>query len=113
MVVQSIDPVGQADLWINGGFFVFKQAIFDYMQPGEELVLEPFQRLMAKKELIAYRNPGFWACMDTLKEKIMFDEMYSSGNTPWAVWDLISNCGKTRNRLQFPTLYQGNTVRAS
>jgi len=76
-----------ADLWINGGFFAFRKEIFDYMQPGEELVQQPFQRLIAENQLIGYRNPSFWACMDTFKEKKLFDEMYASGNTPWAVWD--------------------------
>ena len=85
-LVKNIQPVGSSDLWINGGFFALRQEIFNYIQPGEELVLEPFQRLIQKEELVAHRNPGFWACMDTLKEKIMFDDMYASGNTPWAVW---------------------------
>jgi len=86
-LVENIQPVGHSDLWINGGFFALKQEIFDYIQDGEELVLEPFQRLIQKKQLVAYRNPGFWACMDTLKEKMMFDEMYTKGHTPWSVWE--------------------------
>lgn len=85
--VTGIRPVMDADLWINGGFFAFRKEIFDYMQPGEELVQQPFQRLIAENQLIGYRNPSFWACMDTFKEKKLFDEMYASGNTPWAVWD--------------------------
>jgi glucose-1-phosphate cytidylyltransferase len=85
--VENIQPVGCSDLWINGGFFAFKQEIFDYIYEGEELVLDPFQRLIKQQELVAYRNPGFWACMDTLKEKIMFDEMYTNGQTPWTVWE--------------------------
>ena len=84
--VSKIQPVMDADLWINGGFFIFKKEIFDYMKAGEELVHEPFQRLITERQLIAYRNPTFWACMDTLKEKRMFDEMYARGDTPWAVW---------------------------
>ncbi|MDV3351132.1 glucose-1-phosphate cytidylyltransferase [Leptolyngbyaceae cyanobacterium CCMR0082] len=86
-IVENIRSVGHSDLWINGGFFVLRKEIFDYISPGEELVLEPFQRLIRKQQLIAYRNPGFWACMDTLKEKILFDDMYAKGNTPWAVWE--------------------------
>ncbi len=86
-LVEKIQSVVESNLWINGGFFAFKRMIFDYIQEGEELVVEPFQRLMARKELIAYKNPGFWACMDTLKEKKMFDDMYAQGNTPWAVWE--------------------------
>ena len=84
--VTSIQPVQEADLWINGGYFIFRRDIFDYMRPGEELVVEPFQRLIAQNQLVAYRNPGFWACMDTFKEKRMFDERVASGNTPWTVW---------------------------
>jgi glucose-1-phosphate cytidylyltransferase len=86
-LVQTIEPVGNSDLWINGGFFALRQEIFDYIQNGEELVLEPFQRLIRQEQLIAYRNPGFWACMDTLKEKMMFDEMHAKCNVPWAVWE--------------------------
>jgi glucose-1-phosphate cytidylyltransferase len=85
--VTSIQPVHEADLWINGGYFIFRRDIFDYMRPGEELVVEPFQRLIAHNQLVAYRNPGFWACMDTFKEKRMFDERVASGNTPWTVWN--------------------------
>jgi glucose-1-phosphate cytidylyltransferase len=85
--VRGIAPVQQADLWINGGFFVFRRAIFDYICAGEELVVEPFQRLIADRQLVAYRNPGFWACMDTYKEKKLFDDMYASGRMPWAVWN--------------------------
>jgi glucose-1-phosphate cytidylyltransferase len=85
--VKDIEPVEKSDIWINGGFFVFKQEIFDYMQPGEELVMEPFQRLIARQEITAYKHNGFWACVDTLKEKKLFDDLYARGETPWAVWE--------------------------
>jgi glucose-1-phosphate cytidylyltransferase len=85
-LVADIRPVGRSDIWINGGFFIFKKEIFDYIHEGEELVQEPFYRLLTKNELIAYKNPGFWACIDTMKEKKMFDDMYARGDTPWAVW---------------------------
>lgn len=84
--VSSIEPVQKSDLWINAGFFVFKKEIFNYMREGEELVMEPFARLIAENQLLAYRYEGFWAGMDTFKEKQMFDDMYNSGNMPWAVW---------------------------
>jgi glucose-1-phosphate cytidylyltransferase len=86
-LVSRISPVSDSEMWINGGFFIFRQEIFDYLRPGEELVREPFYRLIHERELIAYRHHGFWACMDTLKEKKMFDEMYERGETPWAVWE--------------------------
>jgi glucose-1-phosphate cytidylyltransferase len=91
-LIKDIQPVVNSDLWINGGFFAFRQDIFNYIDPGEELVLEPFQRLIAEKQLLGYRNPGFWACMDTLKEKMMFDEMYAKGDRPWAVWESYARC---------------------
>jgi glucose-1-phosphate cytidylyltransferase len=85
--VADMEPVSKADLWINGGFFIFKREIFDYIQDGEELVREPFKRLIARNELLGYRYGGFWGCMDTFKEKKMFDEMYARGEMPWAVWE--------------------------
>jgi glucose-1-phosphate cytidylyltransferase len=84
--VTDMEPVSKADLWINGGFFIFKREIFDHINNGEELVREPFKRLIAKNELIGYRHCGFWACMDTVKEKLMFDSLYNRGEMPWAVW---------------------------
>lgn len=84
--VTSIYPVQKSNMWVNGGFFIFKREIFDYIREGEELILEPFQRLIAAEELITYRHTGFWAGIDTFKEKQMFDDMYASGKRPWAVW---------------------------
>ncbi|MCB0182754.1 MAG: glucose-1-phosphate cytidylyltransferase, partial [Caldilineaceae bacterium] len=85
-VVHDIRAIDRGDMWINGGFFIFKRSVFDYIEQGEELVLEPFQRLIQANQLVAYRNPNFWACMDTFKEKKLFDDMHGSGNMPWAVW---------------------------
>jgi glucose-1-phosphate cytidylyltransferase len=86
-LVTKIESIDHGNMWINGGFFVLRQTIFDYLHSGEELVLEPFNRLIAQQQLVAYKNPGFWACIDTYKEKKMFDDMYAHGETPWAVWD--------------------------
>jgi len=85
-LVRDIRHVGSANLWINGGFFAFKREIFDYIKDGEELVDEPFQRLIRQEQLIAHRHHGFWACMDTLKEKQAFDDMHARGETPWTLW---------------------------
>jgi glucose-1-phosphate cytidylyltransferase len=85
-IVRDIRHVGGAGLWINGGFFAFKREIFDYLKEGEELVEEPFQRLIGLRQLTAYRYEGFWACMDTFKDKQAFDEMDARGDTPWQVW---------------------------
>ena len=84
--VSGLTTLCDSPLRMNGGFFVFRNEIFDYMQDGEELVLEPFQRLMRIKKLTMYRYDGFWGCMDTFKEKQHLDELFHSGLPPWEVW---------------------------
>jgi glucose-1-phosphate cytidylyltransferase len=68
---------------INGGFFVFRRNVLDYINPGEELVEEPFARLIEEGELIAYRYDGFWEPMDTMKDKQRLDSLVESGQAPW------------------------------
>ena len=84
--VTLVYPIDNTDVWMNGGFFVFSQSIFDYIGPGEELVEKPFEKLIAERQLFSYRHDGFWACMDTFKEKEMLDHMYSSGEAKWKIW---------------------------
>jgi glucose-1-phosphate cytidylyltransferase len=85
-VVSEIEDVTQADLWINGGYFIFRKELFDYIEPGDELVEEPFQRLIKEEKLIAYQHRGFWAPMDTLKDRESLERMHDTGMPPWAVW---------------------------
>lgn len=85
-IVTDIKHVNNSETRINGGFFAFKTEVFKYMNEGEELVVEPFQRLIEKEELIAYKYDDFWACMDTFRDKQMFDDMYSQGKAIWEVW---------------------------
>jgi len=84
-LVTSIQSVRDSGLLINGGFFVLRREIFDYMRAGDELVLGPFQRLMAERRLLAYRCDRFW-CMDTFKEQQELTDLYNSGRAPWEVW---------------------------
>jgi glucose-1-phosphate cytidylyltransferase len=86
-IVSHMGPIRESEFWLNGGFFRFRHDIFDYINPGEELVEEPFRRLVDKEQLYSYKHHGFWAAMDTLKDKIMFDRMNGKGATPWQVWD--------------------------
>jgi glucose-1-phosphate cytidylyltransferase len=85
-VVTGIGPLSEGSTRINGGYFILRQEIFDSIQDGEELVEQPFQRLIGKKKLGSYSYDGFWQAMDTFKDKIAFDRMESSGNCPWKVW---------------------------
>ena len=84
--VEAITHVRDSDIWMNGGYFLFRNAIFDYLRPGEDLVDEPFQRLIADRQLIAYRHAGFWRAMDTLKEMQELEALHESGKPPWALW---------------------------
>jgi glucose-1-phosphate cytidylyltransferase len=90
--VLEMHDVTKSDIWVNAGYFVFRREIFDYIEEGEELVQEPFGRLIAEKKLLAYPYDGFWAPMDTLKEKHNLDALLESGRAPWARWE--SNGGR-------------------
>jgi glucose-1-phosphate cytidylyltransferase len=84
--VKGICPINQTDIWINGGFFAMRNEIFTYIQPGEELVREPFQRLIDKQALLGHKYNGFWQCMDTFKDKQRLEEL-NQGAAPWKVWN--------------------------
>lgn len=86
-LVSSIKDVNQSNVWINGGYFVLRKEIFDHMKPGEDLVHEPFQRLIELRQLLAHRYEGFWAPMDTLKDKQNLEILAEGGRPPWAVWE--------------------------
>lgn len=85
--VSTIEPVSVSDFWINGGYIVLRQEIFNYIEDGDELVVEPFQRLIKERKLFAHKYKGFWAAMDTFKDKITFDRMEARGDRPWEVWN--------------------------
>jgi glucose-1-phosphate cytidylyltransferase len=85
-LVRNIEDIRTSGLRVNGGSFVFKREIFDYIRDGEELVLEPFQRLVAAQRLVAYDYDGFWAAMDTYKDRQLLEDMYLKGDARWQVW---------------------------
>jgi len=84
--VSGIGQARSSEFLINGGFFVLRHDIFDYMQEGEELVEEPFRRLIARRLLGVYKHLGYWQSMDTFKDKITLDRMEAQGDCPWMVW---------------------------
>jgi glucose-1-phosphate cytidylyltransferase len=82
-IVTSVEDMQQASVWINGGFFVFRREILDYVERGEELVVEGFRRLIGLGELLTYRYTGFWEPMDTIKDKQRLDAFAENGRAPW------------------------------
>jgi glucose-1-phosphate cytidylyltransferase len=84
--VQEIREISRSGMRINGGYFIFRNEIFDYLKEGEELVQQPFQRLIEQKQLISHPHDGFFASMDTFKDKQVLDDLYNSGKAPWEVW---------------------------
>jgi glucose-1-phosphate cytidylyltransferase len=84
--VTGLTSARDAGIWINGGHFMFRQDIFDYIEDAEELVDQPFARLIERNLLAAYHYEGFWAPMDTLKEAQMLQALHESGAPPWARW---------------------------
>ncbi len=81
--VQTMEDVTKSGIWINAGYFVFRREIFDLIQEGEDLVEEPFHRLIEQGKLIAYPYDGFWAPMDTMKDRTILENLLESGKAPW------------------------------
>ena len=96
-MVNSISPISRSNLWYNTGYFIFRPEMFDYINYGEELVEQPFQRLISEKKLHAYHHDGFWQAMDTFKDKMFLDEIQAKGETHWEVW-------KNSNQVLNPSL---------
>lgn len=84
--VDHIGPLESQDVWINGGFFVLRSEIFNYLHAGEELVVEPFARLIAENRLAALPYRGFWVALDTAKDRVRAEELWET-TRPWAIWD--------------------------
>ena len=84
-LVTPIVDVEESDLWINGGHFIMRPSVFDYMEPGDELVERPFERMIAAGRLMTYKHEGFWAPMDTLKDMQQLEAMYEGGRPPWVI----------------------------
>ncbi|MGY1685892.1 sugar phosphate nucleotidyltransferase [Geodermatophilus sp. SYSU D00867] len=84
--VTGLVPVADMSMRINGGYFILRQGIFDYLDEGDDLVMDGFVRAAADGKLCATPYDGFWAPMDTLKERSALEEQYRNGISPWAVW---------------------------
>jgi glucose-1-phosphate cytidylyltransferase len=76
----------RSEHWINGGFFVFDRAVFDYLRDDSILERDPLERLAADGQLRAYRHTGFWECMDTYKDAVALNDLWAGGSPPWKLW---------------------------
>lgn len=85
-LVTGFLPAGDMNLRINGGFFTLRQGIFDYLHEGEDLVMNACVRAAAAGRLRAVAYDGFWAPMDTLKERAYLEDLYRTGASPWTLW---------------------------
>jgi glucose-1-phosphate cytidylyltransferase len=73
--------------WINGAFFVLEPEVMNYIDNEEEMFEQgPLSRLAEDGQLMAYRHESFWQCMDTMREKHLLNEYWSSGKAPWKIW---------------------------
>ena len=88
--VNAFREKSKADTqWINGGFFVLKADVFNYLEKDMSNTMwedEPLEHLTADKQLVAYRHKGFWKCMDALRDKIELNELWDSNKAPWKNW---------------------------
>lgn len=80
-------PKGDGN-WINGGFFVCEQSVFDYLPEGDDLVFEqdPLRHLAEDGQMNAFRHTGFWKPMDALRDKQQLESLWAKNQAPWKVW---------------------------
>jgi len=82
-VPTAMGPIKQADLWLNGGYFVFRQEIFDYLDRHTDLAGGALEEMITDGQLYTHRFAGFWSPMDTFKDKTYLDTIWASGDVPW------------------------------
>jgi glucose-1-phosphate cytidylyltransferase len=82
--VEGFVEKPRSERWVNGGFFCFEPAVFELLGEDSVLEREPLARLAADRRLRAYRHEGFWDCMDTYKDAVALNDLWKSGEAPWA-----------------------------
>ncbi len=86
-VVEFSEKPQASEGWINGAFFVLEPEVGNYIDGDDTLFeREPLQRLAAEGQLMAYHHDDFWACMDTLRDKVMLERLWASEKPPWRIW---------------------------
>ena len=84
--VKSFREKPQSDNWVNAGYFVFEEKIFDYLNEKSVLENEPFAQLAKDNQMHAFHHNGFWQPMDTYREFKLLNDLWDSGKAPWKVW---------------------------
>ncbi len=102
--VNGFVPVADLDIRINGGYFVLRREIFDYLNEGEDLVMNACAAAAAAGLVQAYPYDGFWAPMDTLKERAALEQLYQSGDCPWMPWRDRRSLITSSPTLEVPSL---------
>ena len=88
LIEEFIEKPQIGEGWINGGFFVFEPAIFDYFKSDDDsLEADALEQLARDRQLAAYRHDRFWQCMDTLRDKRLLETLWQEKRAPWKVWD--------------------------
>ena len=86
-VLSFKEKPDQGGAWINAGFFVCEPQLFDYLGDDTEMFeRQPMERIMAAKQLHAYKHEGFWKAMDTLRDNKELNDLWDKGNAPWKNW---------------------------
>ncbi|HEV7206511.1 MAG TPA: sugar phosphate nucleotidyltransferase [Jatrophihabitans sp.] len=94
--VTDIHSVATLELRENGGYFVLRREVFDVLGEGEDLVGHALPRLAKERKVLAYEYDGFWMPADTLKERAQLEQMFVSGDRPWALWEGRTEPGVSR-----------------
>lgn len=84
--VEGFVEKPRSERWVNGGFFCFEPGALAYLTEDSVLEREPLARLAADGELRAHRHKGFWDCMDTYKDAVVLNDLWSAGEAPWHAW---------------------------
>jgi glucose-1-phosphate cytidylyltransferase len=85
--VSGFQEKPRLEYWINGGFFCLEPEFLDYVDDTSVLERDPLERVAADGRLAAFRHHGFWDCMDTYKDAVTLNDLWSSGSAPWRVWE--------------------------
>jgi hypothetical protein len=91
LLAYTVDRSPHKQGWENGGYFVMRPAIFDYLREGEDLVPHAISRLVPSGRVMAQQHKGFWRAADTFKDRAELEEMFNKGTCPWMVWDTHRN----------------------